>query len=186
MLATSTTSCSDTSTSSGRTPDASALNAANAVSDAPCAYAALPADRTGARSGSPVQYMFPDDAITPRSDARHDERGPCNPKGVTATQIASARPPSRARSASTMSASSSATAATPRSSSSRAVMRVTGDSGRSQYVPPPINSPDPDTRVGLLLASMAPFRIVSADAHVLEPPHIWETWLPSKYHDKAP
>src|SRR4051812_26770446 len=33
---------------------------------------------------------------------------------------------------------------------------------------------------------MAPFRIVSADAHVLEPPHIWETWLPQQYHDKAP
>src|SRR3989442_1445380 len=33
---------------------------------------------------------------------------------------------------------------------------------------------------------MAPFRIVSADAHVLEPPHIWETWLPKQYHDKAP
>jgi len=33
---------------------------------------------------------------------------------------------------------------------------------------------------------MAPFRIVSADAHVLEPPHIWETWLPAQYQDRAP
>ena len=33
---------------------------------------------------------------------------------------------------------------------------------------------------------MATFRIVSADAHVLEPPHIWKTWLPSQYQDKAP
>ena len=32
---------------------------------------------------------------------------------------------------------------------------------------------------------MAPFRIVSADAHVLEPTHIWETWLPKQYQDKA-
>jgi len=33
---------------------------------------------------------------------------------------------------------------------------------------------------------MATFRIVSADAHVLEPPHIWEAWLPKQYQDKAP
>src|SRR4051794_31827500 len=186
MLATSTTSCSDTSTSSGRTPDATAVSTANAVSDAPCAYAALPAHRTGARSGSPVQYMFPDDAITPRSDACHDERGPLDPNGVTTTQIESARPPARVPPASTMSASSSAPAWTPRSPRSRAVMRVTAVSARSQHVRPSINGPVPDTRVRLLLASMAPLRIVSADAHVLEPPHIWETWLPKQYHDKAP
>ena len=30
------------------------------------------------------------------------------------------------------------------------------------------------------------FRIVSADAHVLEPPHIWSTWLPAQWQDKAP
>jgi predicted TIM-barrel fold metal-dependent hydrolase len=30
------------------------------------------------------------------------------------------------------------------------------------------------------------YRIVDADAHILEPPHIWETWLPKKFHDKAP
>jgi predicted TIM-barrel fold metal-dependent hydrolase len=29
-------------------------------------------------------------------------------------------------------------------------------------------------------------RIVSADAHVLEPPHIWDTWLPERYRDQAP
>lgn len=28
--------------------------------------------------------------------------------------------------------------------------------------------------------------VVSADAHVLEPPHIWERWLPSTYSDRAP
>ncbi len=55
MLATSTVSCIDRSTSSGRTPDASAVNAANAISGAVCAYAASPAQRTGGRSGSPVQ-----------------------------------------------------------------------------------------------------------------------------------
>jgi len=33
---------------------------------------------------------------------------------------------------------------------------------------------------------VASYRIVSADTHVLEPPDIWTTWLPSKYHDKAP
>jgi len=29
-------------------------------------------------------------------------------------------------------------------------------------------------------------RIVSADAHILEPPQIWEEWLPSRWHDRAP
>jgi predicted TIM-barrel fold metal-dependent hydrolase len=33
---------------------------------------------------------------------------------------------------------------------------------------------------------MTEYRIVSADAHVLEPPHIWERWLPSNYQDHAP
>jgi predicted TIM-barrel fold metal-dependent hydrolase len=33
---------------------------------------------------------------------------------------------------------------------------------------------------------MGAYRLVSADAHVLEPKHIWDTWLPSKYQDKAP
>ena len=31
-----------------------------------------------------------------------------------------------------------------------------------------------------------PYRIVSADAHILEPKHIWETWLPEKHREKAP
>ncbi len=30
------------------------------------------------------------------------------------------------------------------------------------------------------------YDIISADAHILEPPHIWETWLPEKYQDRAP
>jgi predicted TIM-barrel fold metal-dependent hydrolase len=33
---------------------------------------------------------------------------------------------------------------------------------------------------------MGSFRLVSADAHVLEPPHIWEQWLPKKHQAKAP
>ena len=33
---------------------------------------------------------------------------------------------------------------------------------------------------------MTSYRIVSADTHILEPPDIWTTWLPSKYQDKAP
>src|SRR2546430_1436065 len=33
---------------------------------------------------------------------------------------------------------------------------------------------------------MSGFEIVSADAHVLEPTDIWETWLPKQYRDKAP
>lgn len=33
---------------------------------------------------------------------------------------------------------------------------------------------------------MGLYRIVDADTHVLEPPDIWKTWLPSRYMDKAP
>jgi predicted TIM-barrel fold metal-dependent hydrolase len=29
-------------------------------------------------------------------------------------------------------------------------------------------------------------KIVSVDDHVVEPPHVWETWLPAKYRDKGP
>ncbi len=29
-------------------------------------------------------------------------------------------------------------------------------------------------------------RVVSADAHILEPPHIWTTWLPTDLQDRAP
>ncbi|MER7676812.1 amidohydrolase family protein [Streptomyces sp. NPDC096934] len=28
--------------------------------------------------------------------------------------------------------------------------------------------------------------IVSADSHFLDPPHLWRTWLPTKYRDRAP
>jgi predicted TIM-barrel fold metal-dependent hydrolase len=30
------------------------------------------------------------------------------------------------------------------------------------------------------------YEIVSADAHILEPPDIWQQWLPKKYQDRAP
>ncbi len=33
---------------------------------------------------------------------------------------------------------------------------------------------------------MTDYRIVSADAHVLEPPHIWQRWLPAALQDRAP
>ncbi len=33
---------------------------------------------------------------------------------------------------------------------------------------------------------MGRYGIVSADAHVLEPPHIWERWLPSQWQEHAP
>jgi predicted TIM-barrel fold metal-dependent hydrolase len=33
---------------------------------------------------------------------------------------------------------------------------------------------------------MPRYEIVSADAHVLEPTDIWDTWLPKEYRDKAP
>ena len=30
------------------------------------------------------------------------------------------------------------------------------------------------------------YRIVDADCHVVEPPHIWETWLPRAFRERAP
>jgi predicted TIM-barrel fold metal-dependent hydrolase len=33
---------------------------------------------------------------------------------------------------------------------------------------------------------MATHRLVSADAHILEPPGIWDRWLPERYQDHAP
>ena len=33
---------------------------------------------------------------------------------------------------------------------------------------------------------MTKYRIVDADCHVLEPPDIWQNWLPEKYQEKAP
>lgn len=33
---------------------------------------------------------------------------------------------------------------------------------------------------------MSRYRIVSADAHVLEPTHIWDEWLPAQHRAKAP
>ncbi len=33
---------------------------------------------------------------------------------------------------------------------------------------------------------MEQHRIVDADCHILEPPDIWENWLPEKYQDRAP
>ena len=33
---------------------------------------------------------------------------------------------------------------------------------------------------------MPKYRLIDADCHVVEPPHIWERWLAQKYHDRAP
>ena len=33
---------------------------------------------------------------------------------------------------------------------------------------------------------MSQVRVVDADCHILEPPDIWQNWLPSKFGDKAP
>src|SRR5438093_7774997 len=30
------------------------------------------------------------------------------------------------------------------------------------------------------------YRLISADSHILEPPHVWKQYLPRKFHDKAP
>ena len=33
---------------------------------------------------------------------------------------------------------------------------------------------------------MPKYSIISADAHILEPPDIWKNWLPERYQDRAP
>ena len=33
---------------------------------------------------------------------------------------------------------------------------------------------------------MREYRLIDADCHVVEPPHIWDRWLPKRYHDRAP
>ena len=33
---------------------------------------------------------------------------------------------------------------------------------------------------------MPEYRIIDADCHTVEPPHIWERWLPEEYQDRAP
>src|SRR5258708_24805460 len=84
MLAIDTVSCIETSTTCGR-PLASAVNAAMAASGPVWAYPESSVQRTGARSGSPVTYMLPLAAITPRSVAFQPARGPVRPNGVTHT-----------------------------------------------------------------------------------------------------
>ncbi len=33
---------------------------------------------------------------------------------------------------------------------------------------------------------MREYRLIDADSHTLEPPHIWDTWLPKKFQNRAP
>src|SRR5438552_18633503 len=35
-------------------------------------------------------------------------------------------------------------------------------------------------------ASMDLRKIISVDDHVVEPPHVWRTWLPEKYRERCP
>src|SRR5438876_11154319 len=78
MFAVTTTSGMETSTRCA-TPENNAVSAANAASPPVCAYPDGCVQRTGARSGSPVEYILPLEARTPRSDARQAERGPLRP-----------------------------------------------------------------------------------------------------------
>ena len=37
------------------------------------------------------------------------------------------------------------------------------------------------------MATSSPnYQIISADGHTIEPPHMWETYLPAKFHDRMP
>jgi hypothetical protein len=33
---------------------------------------------------------------------------------------------------------------------------------------------------------MALPKIISVDDHVVEPPHVWQTWLPEKFRERGP
>jgi len=33
---------------------------------------------------------------------------------------------------------------------------------------------------------MREYRLIDADCHTVEPPHIWDRWLPKQFHDRAP
>src|SRR5258708_1095297 len=88
MLAENGVSCMETSTRCGR-PVQSPVNAANAASGPVWAYPDGSVHRTGARSGSPVQYMLALAAITPRSLACQPARGPVPPNAGTLTHTPS-------------------------------------------------------------------------------------------------
>ena len=30
------------------------------------------------------------------------------------------------------------------------------------------------------------YNLISADSHILEPPHLWKEYMPRKFHEKAP
>jgi len=37
------------------------------------------------------------------------------------------------------------------------------------------------------LGSTTPLpKIISVDDHIVEPPHLWDTWLPARFRDRGP
>ena len=44
----------------------------------------------------------------------------------------------------------------------------------------------PRARAASMKPAMRDYRLIDADCHVVEPPHIWQTWLPKTLHDRAP
>src|SRR5262247_4415335 len=41
-------------------------------------------------------------------------------------------------------------------------------------------------RAGGHAAMAREYHLISADSHILEPPHLWKEYMPRKFHDKAP
>src|SRR5256886_13410250 len=149
MLATNTTSCIEMSMRCGE-PDASAVSTPNAVSAPTCAYPDGSVHLTGGRSGSPVAYMFPLAAMTPRSDARQPACGPVPPNGVTRAQTA---PEARAGSRSNVPGKPgvSITASAVANSASRQ-----GASGPSTTTPPLPAPPARERRGGAATGQPSP------------------------------
>src|SRR5688500_15798163 len=52
----------------------------------------------------------------------------------------------------------------------------------------PTPGPVPDTRVRLLgtIGAVDLPKIISVDDHVVEPPHVWQEWLPEKWRERGP
>src|SRR4029453_16897296 len=67
-------------------------------------------------------------------------------------------------------------------SSVRSTTSMPSSTGDSYHARPS----EPDTRVRYAGAGMGTYDLVSADAHILEPPGIWERWLPERFQDRGP
>ena len=112
-----------------------------------------------------------------RGRPRRRRRLPAAP-GRADRRAAAPRPPRRrAR------AHSAATPAPPRSTAGSTSPAPCVDHGPSFPTPAFLT---PVSGLSGTLGAMATPKIISVDDHVVEPPHVWQTWLPEKYRARGP